>query len=138
MDGTIDRRQPPVVLVVGDQPGAVEIMCRLLARHGLRSVRASEVTPALEESAHTLPRCIVVDLPHAGLGSALQLLDLVRSHDDDRVSSCRVLVLEAATNREVLLAAGADAHLARPVHARDLLAAVDAALVPAGQPNSTN
>ena len=44
------------------------------------------------------------------------------------MSSCRVLVLEAATNREVLLAAGADAHLARPVHARDLVAAVDAAL----------
>ena len=128
MDGTTDRRQPPVVLIVGDQPGAVEIVSRLLVRHGLRAVKASEVTPALDESAHTLPRCIVVDLPHAGLGSALQLLDLVRSHDDDRVSSCRVIVLVAATNREVLLASGADAHLARPVHARDLVSAVDALL----------
>lgn len=126
-----DRRQPPVVLVVGDQPGGVEIVSRLLVRHGLRAVRASEVTPALEESAHTLPRCIVVDLPRAGLGSALQLLDLVRSHDDDRVSSCRVLVLESEGSREVLLASGADAHLARPVHARDLVAAVDALLAPA-------
>jgi CheY-like chemotaxis protein len=129
-DGTVDRRQPPVVLVVGDQPGGVEIVSRLLVRHGLRAVRASEVTPALEESAHTLPRCIVVDLPRGGLGSALQLLDLVRSHDDHRVSSCRVLVLESEGSREVLLASGADAHLARPVHARDLVAAVDALLAP--------
>jgi CheY-like chemotaxis protein len=127
---TVDRRQPPVVLVVGDQPGAVEIVSRLLVRHGLRAVKASEVTPALERSASTLPRCIVVDLPRGGLGSALQLLDLVRSHDDRRVSSCRVLVLESGSNREVLLASGADAHLARPVHVRDLVAAVDALLAP--------
>lgn len=123
--GTIERRQPPVVLIVGDEPGAVEIMSRLVVRHGLRSVKASEVTPALETSSSSLPRCIVVDLPRAGLGSALQLLDLVRSHDDDRVSTCRVVVLEAARNRGVLLASGADAHLERPVHARDLLAAID-------------
>ena len=123
--GTIERRQPPVVLIVGDEPGAVEIMSRLVVRHGLRSVKASEVTPALETSSSSLPRCIVVDLPRAGLGSALQLLDLVRSHDDDRVSTCRVIVLEAARNRGVLLASGADAHLERPVHARDLLAAID-------------
>ena len=123
--GAIERRQPPVVLIVGDEPGAVEIMSRLVVRHGLRSVKASEVTPALETSSSSLPRCIVVDLPRAGLGSALQLLDLVRSHDDDRVSTCRVVVLEAARNRGVLLASGADAHLERPVHARDLLAAID-------------
>jgi CheY-like chemotaxis protein len=123
--GTIERRQPPVVLIVGDEPGAVEVMSRLVVRHGLRSVKASEVSPALETSSSSLPRCIVVDLPRAGLGSALQLLDLVRSHDDDRVSTCRVVVLEAARNRGVLLASGADAHLERPVHARDLLAAID-------------
>lgn len=123
--GTTDRRQPPVVLIVGDEPGAVEIMSRLVVRHGLRSVKASEVTPALETSSSSLPRCIVVDLPRAGLGSALQLLDLVRSHDDDRVSSCRVVVVEGPGNRGVLLASGADAHLERPVHARDLLAAID-------------
>ena len=121
----IDRRQPPVVLIVGDEPGAVEIMSRLVVRHGLRAVKASEVTPALEASSSSLPRCIVVDLPRSGLGSALQLLDLARSHDDERVSSCRVIVIEGAGNREVLLASGADAHLERPVHADELLAAID-------------
>ena len=127
-----NRRQPPVVLIVGDVPEAVEIMARLVVRHGLRAVKASEVSPALEASSTSLPRCIVVDLPTAGLGSALQLVDLVRSHDDVRVSSCRVLVIESAANREVLLASGADAHLERPVHARDLVAGVEALLAPAG------
>lgn len=111
-------------------PGAVELVSRLVVRHGLRAVRASEVTPALEASSTSLPRCIVVDLPRGGLGSALQLLDLVRSHDDARVSSCRVLVLESAGTRELLLASGADAHLERPVHARDLVAAIDGLLRP--------
>ena len=125
MDRTTERRQPPVVLIVGDEPGAVEIMSRLVVRHGLRSVKASEVSPALEASSSSLPRCIVVDLPRAGLGSALQLLDLVRSHDDERVSTCRMIVIDGAGNRGVLLASGADAHLERPVHAQDLLAAID-------------
>ena len=134
MDPTTERRQPPVVLIVGDEPGAVEIVSRLVSRHGLRPVKAREVTPALEESSSSLPRCIVVDLPRAGLGSSLQLLDLVRSHDDERVSRCRVVVIERAGNRELVMASGADAHLPRPVHARDLLAAVDANL---GGPRGT-
>ena len=128
MDG--DRRQPPVVLVVGDDPGAVEIIARLVVRHGLRAVKAGEISPALETTSTSLPRCIVVDLPTAGLGRALQLVDLDRGHDDPRVSSCRVLVIEASGNRELLLASGADAHLERPVHARDLVAAVAALLAP--------
>lgn len=129
-----DRRQPPVVLVVGDEPGAVEIMVRLFVRHGLRAVKASEVSPALETSSSSLPRCIVVDLPRSGLGSVLQLVALVRGHDDDRVSSCRVLVVEAAGSRALLLASGADAHLERPVHVRDLVAAVDTQLARADRP----
>jgi len=121
----MDRRQAPVVLVVGDEAGTVEVFVRLLERHGLRVHRAGGAATGSEQARSTLPRCVVVDLRHAGLGSALQLLDWLRSDDDPRVASTRVVVLETDANREVLLASGADAHLSRPVHADDLVGAVD-------------
>ncbi|HEU5083005.1 MAG TPA: hypothetical protein VFU14_06675 [Acidimicrobiales bacterium] len=120
-----DRRQPPVVLVVGDDHGTVEVLRRLLVRHGLRACTAAGAAGGLEVAAVQLPRVVVVDLARTGLGSALQLVDWLRSHDDERVSSTRVLAIEAASNRELLLSSGADAALERPVHATELLAAVD-------------
>ena len=123
-----DRRQAPVVLVVGDEPGTVEVYARLLDRDGLRVDRAGGAASGSAQARTTLPRCVIVDLPHAGVGSALQLLGWLRSDDDPRVATTRVVVIDAEANREVLLASGADAHLSRPVHARDLLGAV-AALV---------
>ena len=120
-----ERRQAPVVLVVGDEPGTVEVIARLLDRHGLRVERATGAASGSDRARTTLPRCVVVDLRHAGVGSVLQLLSWLRSDDDARVASTRVVVVDAEANREVLLASGADAHLARPVHARDLLNAVD-------------
>ncbi len=128
----MERRQAPVVLVVGDEAGSVEIIARLLHRHGLRVDRAGGAASGSERARTTLPRCVVVDLPHAGVGSALQLLGWLRSDDDERVASTRVLVLESTANRDVLLASGADAHLDRPVHAHDLLAAVDEQVIRAG------
>lgn len=120
-----DRRQPPVVLVVGDDHGTVEVLRRVLSRHGLRACTAAGAAEGLAVAAAQLPRMVVVDLPRAGLGSALQLLDWLRSHDDQRVATARVVVVEGPTSRELLHAAGADAHLERPIHATELLAAVD-------------
>lgn len=121
----VDRRQPPVVLVVGDDAGRLEVLRRLLVQRGLRAVTAPGATDGLQVAAVQLPRVVVVDLAHAGVGSALQLLDWLRAHDDDRVSRSRVVVIEGSASREVLLASGADAHLERPVHAQELLAVVD-------------
>ncbi len=120
-----DRRQPPVVLVVGDEAGTVEVLRRLLVRQGLRVPTASSVSSGLEVATVQLPRAVVVDLVHAGVGSALQLVDWLRSHDDERVSRSRVIVIEGGASRSVLLASGADAHLERPIHAAELLVEVD-------------
>jgi CheY-like chemotaxis protein len=116
VSGEHDRRQPAVVLVVHDEPGAQEILVRLVEREGWRADRAAGVDEALDRAATALPRAVVVDLPHAGLGSALQLLDRLRSHDDERIASAAVVVVETSGNGEVLLASGADVVRERPVH----------------------
>jgi len=119
-----DRRQPAVVLAVADDPGALELLARLLDREGHRPEPAHDVAAAVERAATTLPRCVVVDLRHAGLGSALQLVGLLRSHDDPRVAAVRIVVVDEAGNGRTVLAAGADAHLSRPAHLGDVAAVV--------------
>jgi len=123
-----DRRQPAVVLVACDEPGALELLERLVARAGWRPAPAADVDAALEVAQARLPRCVVAHLPHAGVGSALELVDRVRSHPDRRVASAVVVVVETLANRELLHAAGADVHLERPVHVREITEAIEAGL----------
>jgi ActR/RegA family two-component response regulator len=123
-----DRRQPAVVLVVHDEPRAGEILARLVEREGWRAERAATVDEAMERAPTWLPRAVLVDLPKAGLGSALALLARLRSHDDERVASAAVVVVDDAGTGQTALATGADAHLSRPAHVRDIAAALHRAI----------
>jgi ActR/RegA family two-component response regulator len=124
------------VLVVSDDPGALELLARVVEREGWRAERAGDVAGALALAAQRLPRAVVVDLRHAGLGSALQLIDRMRSHDDERVASAHVVVIDDAGSGRTVLASGADAHLSRPAHVRDVADAVRVAVAasPAAEP----
>ena len=66
-----DRRQPAVVLVASDEPGALELLGRVVERAGWQPDPAADVDVALERAAERLPRCIVAHLPRTGVGSAL-------------------------------------------------------------------
>jgi len=127
MGGGHDRRQPAVVLLVCDEPGALELLGRVVEREGWRSDVAPDVDAALERASERLPRCVVVHLPRGGVGSTLELVDRIRSHADERVATAVLVVVETLANRELLLAAGADVHLERPVHIREVAEAVGAA-----------
>jgi len=112
------------VLIACDDDGGREVLARVVEREGLRAERASDVESALRSAASALPRAVVVDLRRGGLGSALQLLDRLRGHDDPRIAGARVVVLEDAGSGETVLASGADVHLSRPAHVRDVAAAL--------------
>lgn len=123
-----NRRQPAVVLVVHDETRAGEILARLVEREGWRAERAATVDEAVGRARTSLPRAVLVDLPHAGLGSALQLVTRLRSDEDGRVSSAAVVVVDDAGTGQTALATGADAHLSRPAHVRDIAAALHRAI----------
>jgi len=123
-----DRRQPAVVLVACDEPGALVLLGRVVERAGWRAEPVPDVDTGIDRATERLPRCVVAHLPHAGVGSALELADRVRAHPDPRVASTVLVVVERLANREVLLAAGADVHLERPVHVREVVEAIEAGL----------
>ncbi len=65
---------------------------------------------------------MVLDLDAGGIGSSLKMLDTVRSHEDRRVSSARVVLCATSPkNRAFSFQSGADGFLVRPFHLDDLV-----------------
>jgi DNA-binding response OmpR family regulator len=120
----VERRAPARVLVVNDDPDAGELLVRVLANAGYRSSATTgerDVLPAMYEQ---LPRCVVLDL--SSVAASLKVLDTLRSNDDRRIATARVLLCApSAQNRSFSYQSGADAFLVRPFHAGELLDLVD-------------
>ena len=85
------------------------------------AIGATSPDEATGRIADELPRCIVLDLDAGGIGTSLKVLDTIRSHDDLRVSTARVVLCAASPkNRTFSFQSGADAFLVRPFHLDEL------------------
>ncbi len=121
----VERRAPAVVLVVNDDPDACEMLVRMIEARGFRAIGATSPDDATGGLLPNLPRCIVLDLEAGGIGTNLKVLDLIRSHNDKRVSSARVVLCAAtAKNRSFSFQSGADSVVVRPFHIDDLVAQI--------------
>jgi DNA-binding response OmpR family regulator len=121
-DGT-ERRASPTVLVVNDEIDGCELLVRLLRPEGFQVDGADSTRAAMSAISTTLPRCVVLDMHAGGIGSSLRVLDQIRSHDDRRISSARVVLAATSTrNRTFSFQSGADAFLLRPFHLEELVA----------------
>jgi len=113
------------VLVVNDDDGSCELLCRLLLRAGHAVERASNPEQALSILDILRPACVVLDLSAGGIGRNLKLLDAIRSQLDTTLASTRVvLIAHQTSNRMFSWQAGTDAFLVRPFHAEQLVQAV--------------
>lgn len=121
----VERRATPTVLVVNDEPDAREVLVRLLRPQGFRTVSAESPDAAMSAIATQLPRCVVVDMTGGGIGSSLRILDQIRSHDDRRISSARVVLCASSPrNRTFSFQSGADAFVVRPFHLDEVAASI--------------
>jgi DNA-binding response OmpR family regulator len=123
-DGT-ERRDPPTVLVVNDEPDQCELLVRFLEQDEFDAVGLhSDIDLMAQLGAH-LPRCVVLDMQSGGVGSSLKLLDQIRSHEDRRVNTARVvLCAPSPKNRSFSFQSGADSFLVRPFHIQELVAQI--------------
>jgi DNA-binding response OmpR family regulator len=120
-DGT-ERRQPASVLIVNDERDACELLVRFLALAGFRTTGACSDLDAMSLIYDELPRCVVLDMTTGGVGSSLAILDQIRSHDDRRINSARVVLCASSPkNRSFSFESGADAFVVRPFHLEDLI-----------------
>jgi PAS domain S-box-containing protein len=114
------------VLVVDDDGDAIELLAELLGQQGLRVRRASSVAEAMVEIERDLPEVIVSDIAmpaHDGY----ELIQRVNARGTGAGTHIPVIALSAyarAEDKARSLAAGFDAHLAKPVDLRALLNAI--------------
>ena len=97
----------------------------MVASKGYRAIGATSSDEATGRIAAELPRCIVLDLDSGGIGTSLKVLDTIRSHEDPRVSTARVVLCAASPkNRTFSFQSGADSFLVRPFHLEELVAQI--------------
>ena len=120
-DGT-ERRGPPSVLVVNDDDEGRELLVRFLTQVGFSAEGAAGQTDTLARIADHLPRCVVLDMKAGGVGSGLHILDQIRTHDDRRINTSRVVLCASSPkNRTFSFHSGADAFVVRPFHLDELI-----------------
>jgi DNA-binding response OmpR family regulator len=65
---------------------------------------------------------VVLDMTTGGVGSSLKILDQIRTSDDRRISTARVVLCASSPkNRSFSFQSGADAFVVRPFHLDDLI-----------------
>ena len=113
------------MLVVNDDRDACELVVRFLGHAGFDTFGAHSDLEAMSQLYSRYPRCVVLDMTTGGVGSSLKILDQIRSADDRRVSTSRVVLCATSPkNRTFSFQSGADAFLVRPFHIEDLIAQV--------------
>jgi DNA-binding response OmpR family regulator len=121
-----ERRRPAPVLVVNDDEDACELLVRFLGQAGFDTQGASTDEDAMFQMIHHLPRCVVLDMQAGGVGSSLRILDQIRSYEDGRLQTARVvLCAQSPKNRSFSFQSGADAFVVRPFHLSELVAQID-------------
>jgi DNA-binding response OmpR family regulator len=124
-DGT-ERRSAATVLIVNDEPDACEMLVRMVGARGFRALGATSPEDATGRLSTDLPRCVVLDLEAGGIGTSLKVLDSIRSHNDKRISTTRVVLCAAnPKNRSFSYQSGTDSFVVRPFHIDDLVAHIE-------------
>ncbi len=120
----IAAESAPALLIVDDDPLAVELYRRHLGKAAPRIVTAGTLAEARTSlgPSSSLPAAILLDL-NLPDGSGLDLLTELKTAP--RTAGIRVAVVSVADDDGAARKAGADAHLVKPVARQDLVALVE-------------
>lgn len=112
------------VLVVDDDPDAVEILCRLLGTQKLRTLRAQSGAQCLEIARAQSVDVILLDVNMPGMDGLTVCTELAR---DDRTRAIPVILVTARDDHETRVAGmklGVSEFLTKPVNKADLFSRV--------------
>lgn len=130
-DGSLDNTVPPAkrlrVLVVDDHEPNRKLAMSILARRGHECVAASDGDEAIAACSQHAFDAVLMDVQMPGRdGFTATRVIRDREKGSDRHLPIIALTAHALTgDREKCLRAGMDAYLAKPIHARELVAIVE-------------
>jgi two-component system, chemotaxis family, chemotaxis protein CheY len=122
-----DAREPPLVLVVDDDPDILDAVCDILESERYRVARARHGAEALERVQEERPSIILLDLMMPVMDGVAFARALRASDGDARIP---IVVISADGNPQKAAAVGARGFLAKPFDIEALLAQVAAATRP--------
>ena len=118
------------VMIVDDEPDALEVITAMLQLRGARVIAAASAAEALEMLSNaingSLPDVLVSDLAMPG-GDGFELIEMVRRMEPERGGNIPAIALTAYARSEDsarVLAAGFQRHVAKPVEPSSLAMAV--------------
>jgi CheY-like chemotaxis protein len=119
------------VLVVDDDPDARELAEHVLRDHGAEVATAGAVGEAIELLHGALPDVLVSDISMPEV-DGYELIERVRrlAGPVSRVRAVALTAFARSEDRARALAAGYDAHLAKPVDSRHLIATIGSLVQP--------
>jgi adenylate cyclase len=121
-------RQPPLILVVDDDPDQREIMCWRLATQGYKTIMAADGEEALATARAQLPDLIMLDATMPRLDGFEVCRRLKADASFPFTPIIMVTALAAVEDVVAGLEAGADEYLTKPVEQPSLVARVRAIL----------
>jgi DNA-binding response OmpR family regulator len=113
--------QPPLILVVDDDPNIRELLRQELSGAGYRVAQAADGVEALAQARKKKPDLIVLDVMMPGV-SGFDVTSALKA--DERTADTPILILSIVEDRERGLQLGADDYLTKPVDSDRLLSAI--------------
>ncbi len=111
------------VLVVDDQPDAIDLITCVLENHAALVQSATTAIEALEVLTQFKPDILVSDIAMPG-GDGYELVQQMRKHPDGQIPAIALSAYASATHQERSLLAGFGQHLTKPVEPEVLVAAI--------------
>ncbi|GIX48584.1 MAG: hypothetical protein KatS3mg131_2795 [Candidatus Tectimicrobiota bacterium] len=116
------------ILIVDDEPFAVDYLTQVLEELGYETIRAANGQEALDQVASRVPDLILLDIMMPVL-DGFSVCRILKGHDETRLIPIIIMTaLDAVEDRVEGIKAGADDFLTKPVHEEELLARIETAL----------
>jgi signal transduction histidine kinase/DNA-binding response OmpR family regulator len=102
------------VLIVEDDPDGNELVCTILERYGARVTSATTAAAALDALDTERPQVLVSDIGLPDM-DGMDLIKTVRARDDGSLPAVALTAYASRQDATKAIAAGFDAHVAKPV-----------------------
>ncbi|VAW34834.1 response regulator receiver [hydrothermal vent metagenome] len=105
----------PKALIIEDTPDNMELICFILNRNGVETIRAENGRKGIELAASELPDFIILDIQLPDINGTEVLQAIRRSRADGKVPIIAMTSYAMSGDRDKLLASGCNGYIEKPV-----------------------
>ncbi len=105
----------PKALIIEDTPDNMEVICFILNKNGIETIRAENGQKGIELAESELPDFIILDIQLPDINGTEVLQAIRRSKADGKVPVIAMTSYAMSGDRDKLLAAGCNGYIEKPI-----------------------